>query len=168
MEYVSSQLIRYSRACGSYHDFLDDRGFQLTKKQLSQVSLVVRGHHFYSLTVFSNTLLTVTEYLCLIWPLICSLCRNHNPMFSSFLTYHWICNKNNMRGATSGTGTADPSEPPRFTSCFSGTRVAQSSDFCVVFCRSLFVFLSFLPWPLSCLFFDLLPLITLFVSSNSV
>ena len=42
MEYASSQLIRYSRACGSYHEFLDDRGLQLTKKQLCQVFLVVK------------------------------------------------------------------------------------------------------------------------------
>jgi len=30
-----SQLIRYSRACGSYHDFLD-RGLALTRKLLNQ------------------------------------------------------------------------------------------------------------------------------------
>jgi hypothetical protein len=36
-----SQLIRYSRACGSYHDFLD-KGLLLTTKQLNQGFLVVK------------------------------------------------------------------------------------------------------------------------------
>jgi hypothetical protein len=36
-----------------------------------------------------------------------------------------------------------------------GVRVAWSLGFCVVFCRSLFVLLSFLVWPLCCLSFDL-------------
>ena len=36
-----SQLIRYSRACGSYHDFLD-RGLLLTRKLLHQGFLVVK------------------------------------------------------------------------------------------------------------------------------
>jgi hypothetical protein len=36
-----SQLIRYSRACGSYHDFLD-RGLLLTRKLLNQGLLLVK------------------------------------------------------------------------------------------------------------------------------
>jgi hypothetical protein len=36
---------------------------------------------------------------------------------------------------------------------FSGVRVAQSSVFCVVFYRSLFVLLSFSIWPLHCQYF---------------
>ena len=36
-----SQLIRYSRACGTYQDFLD-RGFVLTKKLLNQGFLLVQ------------------------------------------------------------------------------------------------------------------------------
>jgi len=36
-----SQLIRYSRACGSYHDFLD-RGLLLPRKQLNQGFPVVK------------------------------------------------------------------------------------------------------------------------------
>jgi hypothetical protein len=48
-----SQLIRYSRACGSYQDFLD-RGLLLTRKLLNQGFLLVKlksslrkfyGHH---------------------------------------------------------------------------------------------------------------------------
>ena len=36
-----SQLLRYSRACGSYQDFLD-RGLLITRKLLNQVFLLVK------------------------------------------------------------------------------------------------------------------------------
>jgi len=45
-------------------------------------------------------------------------------------------------------------------------RVDQSLVFCVVFCRSLFVLLSFFIWSLRCLSFDLRLLITHLVSSD--
>jgi hypothetical protein len=47
----------------------------------------------------------------------------------------------------------------------SGVRVTRTSVLCVMFCRSLFVLLSFFLWPLCCL--SLWILITLLVSSNS-
>ena len=37
---------------------------------------------------------------------ICSVSRNHNPVVSSFVTYHRVCNEDNTTGDTSGTGTA--------------------------------------------------------------
>jgi hypothetical protein len=43
----------------------------------------------------------------------------------------------------------------------SGVRVDWSLVFCVVFCRSLFVLLSFFFWPLCCLSFDLRIMIAL-------
>ena len=50
---------------------------------------------------------------------------------------------------------------------FSGVRVARSLVFCVMFCRSLFVILTFFFWPVCCLFFsDLRNLSTPLVSSN--
>ena len=49
------------------------------------------------------------------------------------------------------------SSPP----VFSGVRVDWSLVFCVVFCRSLFVLLSFFFWPLCCLSFDLRIMIAL-------
>ena len=72
-------------------------------------------------------------------------------------------------GSTSRAETAytfgAPEFTPRFLTCM--VRVARSK-FCVVFCRSLFVLLSFFFWPLRCLsFFDLRILITTLVSSNS-
>ena len=47
-----------------------------------------------------------------------------------------------------------------------GARVIRSLVFCVVFCRPLFVFLSFFLWQLCCLSFDLRILITSLISSN--
>jgi hypothetical protein len=51
-----------------------------------------------------------------------------------------------------------PSSPPVFRS----VRVARSLVFSIVFCRSLFVFLSFFFWPLYCLSLNLRILITFF------
>jgi hypothetical protein len=45
-----------------------------------------------------------------------------------------------------------------------GVRVTRSLVLCVMFCRSLFVLLSFFLWPLCCLYFDLRILITSLVS----
>ena len=72
---------------------------------------------------------------------------------------------------TSGAGTAYPSGAPDFTigfGFFGEICVARSLDLCVVFYRSLFVFLHFLFWPLCCLsLFDLRFLIIPLVSSKS-
>jgi hypothetical protein len=58
-------------------------------------------------------------------------------------------------GATSGAGTSYPCTAPEFTPGVSGIRVTQSLVLCVVFCRSLFVLLSFFFWPLCWLSCDL-------------
>jgi len=44
------------------------------------------SHHFESFTATTMTWLTVTEYLCHKWPLICSVCRNYNPVHSWLIT----------------------------------------------------------------------------------
>jgi len=93
-----------------------------------------------------------------------SICRNHNPVLSSFMAYHRVYNKSNTMGPTSGAGTAYPSGSLGITPGFYGVRVAQSLDFCVVFCRSLFVLFR-LAIVLS--FFNLHLMITTLVSSNS-
>ena len=49
----------------------------------------------------------------------------------------------NTMGVTSGTGTVNPPGAPELIPDFNGVRVARSLVFCVVFCRSLFVLLSF-------------------------
>jgi hypothetical protein len=48
----------------------------------------------------------------------CSVRRNHNPVLSSFITYHSVCNKSNMTGATRGTWTAHPSGAHEFAPGF--------------------------------------------------
>ena len=68
-----SQLIRYSRAFGSYYDFFD-RGFMLRRKVLPQGFLVVMlKSSLRKFAVAILTWLTVTEYLCHKWPRICSI-----------------------------------------------------------------------------------------------
>ena len=70
-----SQLILYSRACGSYQDFFD-RGLLLTRKLLNQgFQLVKLKSSHESFTVATMTWLTVMEYLCHKWPRIYSNCR---------------------------------------------------------------------------------------------
>ena len=63
-------------------------------------------------------------------------------------------------GAISGAGTSYASGAPAFTPVFSGVRVARSLVLCAVFCRSLFVLLSF--FFCSLFFYDLRILITPF------
>ena len=89
------------------------------------------------------------------------VCRSHNPILSSFMTYHRVCNKSNTTDATCGAGTAYSSRAHEFTPVITGVGVAQSLDFSVVFCRSLFVLLSFVFLLLYFLSFYLQLLITL-------
>jgi hypothetical protein len=120
--------------------------------------------------VTTKTLLTSTEYLCH-KSHVCSVCRTHNHVSSSLVTYHMVCDKSNMTGATSGTGTVyllnyqsttpvftvyllnDQSTTPVFTEyllndqsttpVFSGFQFAQYVVSFIMFFGSLFVILSF-------------------------
>ena len=126
MEYIS-QLIRYSRACGSYHDFLH-RGLLLTRKVLNQGFLVVNLKSSHrNLTVAIMTYLAVTDYMCHKISRICSVHRNHNPILSSFIT----------RFETRATERMPLLEHAKESSVFLSCSVAHSLVFCVVFCRSL-------------------------------
>ena len=82
----ASQLLRCSRACGSYHDFFNRR-LLLTRKLLKQRFLVEVITSI--VTVVFMTWLTVLEYLCHRWPRMCFVCRSYNLVFlNSFLIYH--------------------------------------------------------------------------------
>ena len=117
-ELCISQLIRYSRACGSYQDFLDT-GLLLTRKLLNQGFLLIKlRSSLRKYLVATMTWLTVMEYLRHKWPRICSTCCKHFPVLSSFMTYHQVCNQINTTGVTSGRGTAYPSGAPEFTPGF--------------------------------------------------
>ena len=62
---------------------------------------------FDRFAVTTMTWLTVTEYMCHKLPRICSVCRNHSPVLSSFMTcYHRVCNKSNTMGAKCVAKTA--------------------------------------------------------------
>jgi hypothetical protein len=55
-----------------------------------------------------------------------SVCRNHNLVLSSFMTYHRFCSKCNTTGATIRVGTAYLFRAPAFTPHFLvGSHVAQ-------------------------------------------
>jgi hypothetical protein len=140
-----SRFMRYSRACGFYHDILD-RWLLLTRTLLNHEFLVVKLKS--SLRTFYG-LLTVIEYLYHKRQRICSVHRNHNMVLSSVNTYHQVYNKSNTMSVTSGTGTAYPSGVPELIPSFVAGSLAQSLVLCVVLCRSLFVNFSFSFWPLS-------------------
>jgi len=87
------------------------------------------------------------------WPRICSTCSKYFPVLSSFMTYHRVCNKINTTGTTNGAGTAYPFGAPEFTPSFKWVSCYSIFSFMYMFCRSLFVLLSFFFLPLCCLFF---------------
>jgi hypothetical protein len=87
-----SQFIQYSRACGSNQNFLD-KGLLLTRKLLNQVFLLAKlKSSLQKFDIVTMAYLTEMEYLCHKWPRICSTCRKHFSVLSSFMTYHRICN----------------------------------------------------------------------------
>jgi hypothetical protein len=66
-----------------------------TKGETTIYKTLYISHHFDSFTIATMSWLTVMEYLFHKWPRICSTCRKHFPVLSSFTT----C-------VTSGAGTA--------------------------------------------------------------
>ena len=58
------------------------------------------------------TWLSATEYLCQKWPRICSTCRKHFPVPSSFMTYHRLFSYIKMTAVTTGAGTVYPLGAP--------------------------------------------------------
>ena len=101
-----SQLIRYSRACGSYHDFFD-RELLLTRKLPKQGFLVIKlKSSLWKFYGRNHDLLAVTKYLFHEWPRIRSVLRNNNPVISSFMTYYQVpiqtlqCRINRLSGST--------------------------------------------------------------------
>jgi hypothetical protein len=47
---------------------------------------------------------------------VCLVCRNQSPVLSSFMIYHWVCNKSNTTGVTIPSG-APEFTPPYFSIC---------------------------------------------------
>jgi len=95
------------------------------------------------------TWLTATEYLCHKW--ICSVCRKHTRVLSWLIT-GFVTEKHD--GCHMWNRKCLPFRSPECTSVFCyWIRVARSLAFCVMFCRPLFVLLSFFFCPLCCLSF---------------
>lgn len=69
---------------------------------------------------------------------MCSICRNYNPVVSSFITNHRISIRVNTAGVTNVAGVTDPSRVTKSIHVFSGVPTAQSLEFCVV-CLSTIV-----------------------------
>ena len=90
--------------------------------------------------MFSCFYILDNVFLCHIWPQICSVCRNHNSVLSSFITYHRVCYKRNTTGAVCGAETNYPS--PAHESPLLGFLWCSYwlifSILCVVFCWLLF------------------------------
>ena len=155
-----SQLLRYSRACGSYQDFLE-RGMLLTRVLLNQGFLLVKlksslrkfyGRH-HDLVDRHGIFLSQNDhgYVTLV------------VSTSRFILHSWLITESVAR-ITRRMPLMEqelPTLPEHLSSppVFSGVRVTRSFVLCV--CS-----LSF--WPLCCLFFfHLRILITTLVSSNS-
>ena len=90
-----SHLIRYSRACGFSQDFLD-RGLLLTRKLLNQWFLLVKlkSSSFTVIKFYGRHHDMVDRYGISVSQMstICSTCRKHFPVLSSFMTCHRISN----------------------------------------------------------------------------
>ena len=71
---------------------------------------------------------------------ICSVCRNHNSVVSSFLTYHQVCNKSNRRVQRVEKEMPTLLEHLSLSLVFSGIRVARSFVFYAICGRSLLNF----------------------------
>ena len=111
----TSQLIRYSRACGSNKDFLDRR-LLLTAKLLNQGFLLVElilslrkfdgSHHGlvnrYGIAVSQMT----TDIPCVSYTLF---------VLSSFMTYYRVCIYHYVTSGTSGAGNDNPSGAHTFS-----------------------------------------------------
>ena len=97
-----SQLIRYSRTSGAYDDIRD---------RVLLHDLVNRCE----ISVSQSTR-------------IYSVCRNHNPVLSSIMTFQRVCNKTNTTCDKCGAGITYPSEALEPTPGFSGVCVSRSFD----------------------------------------
>ena len=121
------------------------------------------SHQFESFTVATMTWLTVMEYLyhklTIFFPLVVNTDRSipHSWLITRFVTR-----------LTRQVCTAYPSGATEFTPDFWWDSCYLIFSLMCMFCRSLFVLLSFFFWPLWCLsLFDLRILINPLVSSNS-
>jgi hypothetical protein len=71
---------------------LSFQNLHLTWLDISKKNLKKTPTHIHLNLIEQFIRLTVMEYLCHKWPQICSTCRKHFPVLSSFMTYHRVYN----------------------------------------------------------------------------
>ena len=123
------------------------------------------GVWFHFSFSFTHTHMTIS-FLSWCFMFIFLTWGKHFPVFSSFMTYYQVT-RLTRRGPLVEQKLLTLPEHLRSPPVLSGVLVTRTLFLCVMFCRSLFVLLSFLFWPLCRLFVDLRILITSMVSSNS-
>ena len=77
--------------------------------------------------------LTVTEYMCHKWPRICSTCRKHFPVLSSFMTYNGFVTRVTWRVPLVEQKQLSLPEYLSSFPVFSGVLVTWSVVLCVLF-----------------------------------
>ena len=137
-----SQLIRDSKTCCSYYDFLYKR-LLLTRKLLNQGFLMVKLKA--SFRKFYGRRYDLRNIYFYKSPWICFVCHNPNPVLSSLMTNHWVYNKGNTTSQLWSRNCPTLPEHLNTSQFLVGFVLVMQSlvFFCVVCCRSLFVFLSF-------------------------
>jgi hypothetical protein len=166
-EVYISQLIRYSRACGSYQDFLD-RGLLLIRKLLNQGFLSVKLKSSLRKSYGRHHDL-VDRYGISVSQMTMDMLHLSQTLPSPFLIHDIT------RFVTRLTRRAPLMEQELFTfpehlsssPILSGVRVTRSLALCICFVYRCLSFCTFFFWPMCCLFFDIRILITILVSSNS-
>ena len=107
--YLSTQdemQVEINVRCHSFYPFNWIEGIMKLLKNMIQYIFLI----FFTTFCFKMLLVwTITEYLCHKWPCICSFCRNHYPVLSSFTACHRVCNKSSKTGTTCESGTVYPS-----------------------------------------------------------
>ena len=156
MEYIF-QLIWYSRACGSYHDFLD-RGLLLTRKLLDQWFLL--GKLKSSLRKFYGRHHVLVD-CCGIYATKMNTDIFHFLVLYSFMTYHTVCTRLTRRVPLVEHELLNLPEHMSSSPVFSGVRVTRYLVLCVCFVDRCLVFFI---WPLCCLSFDIRIPITSLIS----
>ena len=159
-----SQLILYSRACGSYQDFFD-RGLLLTRKLLNQGFQLVKLKSALSESCLGWSLwnICVTNDHGYV-PLVVSTSRSfpHSWLITGFVAI--LTRRMPLVEHELLTLPENMSSPP----VFSWFRVTRSLVLCVYFVDRCLSFRTFLFWSLCYLFFfDIRIMITLLVSANT-
>ena len=154
-----SQLIRYSRACGSYQDFLDG-GLLLTMKLMNQGFLLIQlKSSFWKFYCLYHELI---DHIYV--PLVVNISRSfpHSWLITGFGT------RLTRRVPLVEKELLTLSEHLSSPAVISRVRATRSLVLCVCFVCSRLSFCTFFFWPLCCLFsFDIRILITPLVSSHS-